>query len=191
MVAIKLSFSSKMRDVETKIKRPDVYKPLILMLALMFTQQFSGVATLTYYAVSIMENSGSSLDKYTATIIYGVIRLLGSSLGALMMRRFARRPLLILSSLCVGLGMILLGLSTQHNSDRDPEVEDNGFVANYLPLVSVNLIAVSYQLGLGPVGWSYTAELFPVDMRSFLSGFCSFATNFYIFVVIKTFPECR
>ena len=132
-----------MRDVETKIKRPDVYKPLVLMLVLMFTQQFSGVATLTYYAVSIMENSGSSLDKYTATIIYGVIRLLGSSLGALMMRRFARRPLLILSSLCVGLGMILLGLSTQHNSDRDPGVEDNGFVANYLPLVSVNLIAVS------------------------------------------------
>ena len=70
-----------------KIKRPDVYKPLVLMLVLMFTQQFSGVATLTYYAVSIMEHSGSSLDKYTATIIYGVIRLMGSSLGALMMRR--------------------------------------------------------------------------------------------------------
>ena len=76
-----------MKDIETKIKRPDVYKPLVLMLVLMFTQQFSGVATLTYYAVSIMENSGSSLDKYTATIIYGVIRLMGSSLGALMMRR--------------------------------------------------------------------------------------------------------
>ena len=97
----------------------------------------------------------------------------------------------MLSSLCVGLGMILLGLSTQHNADRDPEAEDGGFVANYLPLISVNLIAVSYQLGLGPVGWSYTAELFPVDMRSFLSGLCSFATNFYIFLVIKTFPECE
>ena len=53
----------------------------------MLAQQFSGVATLTYYAVSIMEHSGSSLDKYNATIIYGVIRLMGSSLGALIMRR--------------------------------------------------------------------------------------------------------
>ena len=40
----------------------------------MLAQQFSGVATLTYYAVSIMESSGSSLDKYSATIIYGVTR---------------------------------------------------------------------------------------------------------------------
>ena len=180
-----------MNDIKSKIRRPDVYKPLVLMLVLMFTQQFSGVATLTYYAVSIMERSGSSLDKYTATIIYGVIRLLASSLGALMMRRFARRPLLVLSSLSVGLGMILLGYSTHHNSTRDPDLEDGSFLANYLPLISVNFIAVAYQLGLGPVGWSYTAELFPVDMRAFLSGFCSFATNFYIFVVIKTFPECK
>ena len=62
-----------MKDIETKIRRPDVYKPLVLMLVLMFTQQFSGVATLTYYAVSIMEHSGSSLDKYNATIICGIL----------------------------------------------------------------------------------------------------------------------
>ena len=33
-----------------------------------------GMATISSYAVSIMEQSGSSLDKYTATIIFGVIR---------------------------------------------------------------------------------------------------------------------
>ena len=79
-------------------------------------------------------------------------------------------------------------------------------MANYLPLISVNFIAVAYQFGLGPVGWSYTgehiiqdfsnfidppAELFPVDMRAFLSGLCNFATNLYIFLVIKTFPDCK
>ena len=35
------------------------------------------------------------------------------------------------------------------------------------------------------------AELFPVDMRAFLSGLCNFATNLYIFLVIKTFPDCK
>ena len=131
------------------------------------------------------------------------------------MRRFSRRPLLVTSSLCVALGMVLLGWSTHYNTTQvlyctvlyctvlycnvllyctGPPTQEGaggGFVANYLPLISVNFIAVAYQLGLGPVGWSYTAELFPVDMRAFLSGFCSFATNFYIFVVIKTFPECK
>ena len=189
-----------------------------------------GTATITYYAVSVMETSGSSLDKYTATIIYGVIRLIASSFGALLMRRFARRPLLIISSVCVSLGMIMLGYATYYNNVDDEErnttvamslntnttndldyVESkdvkSGFVANYLPLLSVNFIAVSYQFGLGPVGWAYTgytctspilpyrfsliAELFPVDMRAFLSGFCNFATNFYIFLVLKTFSSCK
>ena len=104
------------------------------------------------------------------------------------MRRFARRPLLVTSSLCVALGMVLLGwsthhnttqvlyctllyctvlcctvlyctvLSTHHNYNTTQEVAGSSFVANYLPLISVNFIAVAYQFGLGPVGWSYTGE---------------------------------
>lgn len=73
-----------------------------------------------------------------------------------MMRRFARRPLLIISSLCVCLGMSLLGYATYANDQED--AEDTGFVRDYLPLISVLFIAVSYQLGLGPVGWSYLCK---------------------------------
>ena len=32
------------------------------------------------------------------------------------------------------------------------------------------------------------AELFPVDMRAALSGYCNFAANSFIFLVIKTYP---
>ena len=74
-----------------------------------------------------------------------------------MMRRFARRPLLIISSLCVCLGMSLLGYATYANDQED--AEDTGFVRDYLPLISVLFIAVSYQLGLGPVGWSYLCKI--------------------------------
>jgi hypothetical protein len=35
---------------------------------------FIGLATISSYAVSIMQQSGSAMDKYTATIIFGVIR---------------------------------------------------------------------------------------------------------------------
>ena len=99
------------------------------------------------------------------------------------MRRFARRPLLIISSVCVSLGMIMLGYATYYNNveddeegkttlslsmnstnEADEEVK-SGFVANYLPLLSVNFIAVSYQFGLGPVGWAYTGT----NISSFIS----------------------
>ena len=37
----------------------------------------------------------------------------------------------------------------------------------------------------------FLAELFPIDMRASLSGLCSLTTNFYIFLVIKTFKSCK
>ena len=123
----------------------------------MFFQQFTGVSTITYYAVSIMENSGTSLDKYTATIIYGFIRLLSTFCGALLLRRFARRPLLIITSLSVALGMALLGTSAFLSKDKSEDEEITGFIG-YLPLISVNIVAVSYQLGLGPICWSYAGK---------------------------------
>ena len=135
--------------------RPDVFKPLLLMTLLMFFQQFTGVSTLTYYAVSVMEGSGSSLDKYTATIIYGILRLLSTFMGALLLRRFARRPLLISTSLFVALGMALLGATSYLSKDRSEDEVVEGFIG-YLPLISVNIVAISYQLGLGPISWSYT-----------------------------------
>ena len=39
----------------------------------MLLQQFTGIATTTYYAVELL-GDGRYLDKYSATIIYGFIR---------------------------------------------------------------------------------------------------------------------
>ena len=55
----------------------------------------------------------------------------------------------------------------------------------------MNIAAVSYQLGLGPIGWAYISELYPVDLRAALAGFSSMAINFFIFLVVKTFPALK
>ena len=72
-------------------------------------------------------------------------------------RRFARRPLLIITSLFVGLGMALLGTSAFLSREKEDAGEMSGFL-DYLPLISVNIVAVSYQLGLGPICWSYAGK---------------------------------
>ena len=64
------------RQICWKLGRPDVFKPLLLVTTLSALQQFTGTATTTYYAVEILEvmGEGGGLDKYNATIIYGLIR---------------------------------------------------------------------------------------------------------------------
>ena len=76
-----------MKSHIAKLTRPDVLKPLILMTLLMFFQQFSGTATISYYAYEVMASTGSNIDQSDATIIYGVVRLIATLIGALLLRR--------------------------------------------------------------------------------------------------------
>ena len=111
-------------------------------------------------------------------------------MGGLLLRRFPRRPLLICSSLFVALGMALLGAASYISFHQDTQ-DQPSILLNLLPLIGINLVAVSYQLGLGPIGWAYIGELYPVDMRTVLSGFSSMMVNVFIFIVIKTFPSLK
>ena len=81
------NWREKAKSVLVKCQRPDVLKPLILMTILMFCQQFSGTATISYYAYEVMASTGSNIDKSDATIIYGVTRLAATFIGALLLRR--------------------------------------------------------------------------------------------------------
>ena len=110
-------------------------------------------------------------------------------MGGMLLRRFNRRPLLVISSLFVALGMGLLGASSYLRSQATATVETD--LLDFLPLIGVNIAAVSYQLGLGPIGWAYISELYPVDLRAALAGFSSMAINFFIFLVVKTFPALK
>ncbi|XP_023324721.1 facilitated trehalose transporter Tret1 [Eurytemora carolleeae] len=167
--------------------RPDVWKPLLIIIIIMFLQQFTGLATISFYAVSIMESAGSSIDKYTATILYGLVRLLACFFGSYLIKKAPRKPLFIISSLLVSLGMGLLGLAVYLQ-----EVQGvTGFAIGLLPLFSVFIVAISYQAGLGPIPWSYQSELFPVDLRSWMSGISGCISHLYVFLTIKTFPSVQ
>ena len=63
------------------LKRPDVWKPLIILNTYFFFMQFSGVPILIAYAVNIMMSEGVSLEAYFATLLVGVVKLI-SEFGA-------------------------------------------------------------------------------------------------------------
>ena len=68
-----VSLVQRGKEFVKQLSRPDVFKPLLLVNILMLLQQFTGIATTTYYAVELL-GDGKYLDKYSATTIYGFIR---------------------------------------------------------------------------------------------------------------------
>jgi facilitated trehalose transporter len=70
--------------------------------------QFSGVNTITFYAVQIFQESGTSMDKNTATIVLGALRFVFTIIACILLRRCGRRPLSFVSGIGCSISMFLL-----------------------------------------------------------------------------------
>ena len=55
-----------------ELLKGSVLKPLLLSMALMLLQQFSGINSIIYFTVFIFQKAGSSLDKNVSTIVRSV-----------------------------------------------------------------------------------------------------------------------
>lgn len=70
--------------------------------------QFSGVNTITFYAVQIFQESGTSMDKNTATIVLGALRFVFTLIACILLRRSGRRPLSFVSGIGCSISMFVL-----------------------------------------------------------------------------------
>lgn len=77
---------------------PGAYKPFIILFIYFMVYQFGGVNTVTFYAVEIFAETGSTMDKNTCTIILGVVRLIFTIVAIISLRKFGRRFLTFVSS---------------------------------------------------------------------------------------------
>lgn len=114
----------------------------------MLFQQFSGINAVIFYAQSIFEAAGSTLEPAICTIIVGVVQVVMTVASALLIEKAGRRILLLQSSVVMGLCLVMLGVYFQLK-EGGSDVENISF----LPLGSVVLFIVSFSLGLGPLPW--------------------------------------
>lgn len=70
---------------------------------------FAGIFVVIFYAVDVVGEAGVTLDKYLATVLIGVARLVVTAGVSVAMRRVGRRPLTILSG--AGMTVCMLALS--------------------------------------------------------------------------------
>lgn len=123
--------------------------------------QFSGVNTITFYAVKIFQESGTSMDKYTCTILLGVTRLFFTVVGSISLRKFGRRPLTFVSGLGCGFTMIGLGVYMYYKSvwdAADPPIEAK---ATWFPVACIFIFTITCTLGFLIVPWVMIGELYP------------------------------
>ncbi|KAJ6993778.1 polyol transporter 5-like protein [Populus alba x Populus x berolinensis] len=102
---------------------------------------------------------------HSKKMLFGINVIMGSAktsfvlFSALFLDRFGRRPLLLLGSAGMALSLAVLGMGSKFLEH-----------SNMFCVVAVCGVVSFFSIGLGPITWVYSSEIFPLRLRAQGSG---------------------
>ncbi|MGL5422829.1 MAG: sugar porter family MFS transporter [Serratia fonticola] len=176
---IKESLRQDEQHRKHKLNYGDVRVRFILFVGCMIAmlQQVTGVNVMMYYAPVVLKTvTENAQEALFQTIWIGVLQLFGSVIGAMLMDRLGRIPLMRWGTLgtIVGLLITSYALYTQ--------------ATGYFALFGMLFFMVFYAMSWGVGAWVLVSEIFPNRMRSqgmSIAVGCMWLANF---VVAQSFP---
>ncbi|KAJ0089986.1 hypothetical protein Patl1_13241 [Pistacia atlantica] len=128
------------------------------------SNNWHGNDAVVYYSPEVFRDAGISSRKQLVgvTVIMGIAKTSFVFISALFLDRFGRRPLILLGSCGMAISLTLLGLGSKYleQSNGNPEW------AIALCVVAVCADVSFFSIGLGPVTWVYSSEIFPTRFRA-------------------------
>lgn len=158
-------------------------KGFIINIGLMVIQQFSGISVLLSYMQSIFVATGSGIRSDVSSIVISTVLLLASALTPLVVDRLGRRPILLFSAIGTSISQGVIGIyffMTKNNYDVG--------AVWWLPLFSLIMYMVTFNLGFGPLPWVILGEIFPPNMKSVASSIITASSSFLAFLTAMVFP---
>ncbi|PKI58794.1 hypothetical protein CRG98_020784 [Punica granatum] len=150
---------------------PAVRHVLIAGIGIHFFQQASGIDTVVLYSPRIFEKAGitSTDKKLLATVAVGVSKTVCILISTFYLDRLGRRPILLASVGGMVLSLVTLAsVLAVINSHPDEKL----MWAIVLCIAMVLTFVGSFSMGLGPIAWVYSSEIFPLRLRAQGSGIC-------------------
>lgn len=138
-----------------------IKKALGLTLLLMVYQQFCGINVVLFYTATIFAATGSSIPPDVSTIIIGVVQIMASGVTPMIVDKYGKRFLLIVSALMMCIGEVTLGFYFYLK-----EIGNNLESISWLPITCLVVYIVFYSIGMGPLPWAVMGELFPTEVKS-------------------------
>ncbi|KAL3515191.1 hypothetical protein ACH5RR_022093 [Cinchona calisaya] len=143
---------------------PSVRHILITAVGIHFFQQASGIDAVVLYSPRIFEKAGitKDADKLLATMAVGFTKTLFILVATFLLDKIGRRKLLLSSvgGMIVSLALLGVGLTIIDHSDKKL------VWAITLCLTMVLAYVAVFSIGMGPITWVYSSEIFPLRLRA-------------------------
>ena len=151
---------------------------LVVGCLLSFFQQACGINVALYYAPRIFQQMGSSGDAaMTQTIVMGVVNILFTLVAIFTVDKIGRKPLLIIGSIGMTVGMAALAVLSFCN------------VIGITTLIFIVIYTASFMMSWGPICWVMISEIFPNTIRSQATAIAVAVQWISNFAISSTFPS--
>ncbi|EFE97252.1 MFS transporter, SP family [Serratia odorifera DSM 4582] len=176
---IKDSLQEDLKSAKQKLDYHDKRVRFILFVGCMIAmlQQVTGVNVMMYYAPVVLKTvTSSAQEALFQTIWIGVLQLVGSVIGAMLMDRIGRLPLMRYGTLGTIAGLLITSYALYSET------------TGYLALFGMLFFMLFYALSWGVGCWVLISEIFPNRMRS--QGMSIAVGSMWVanFAVSQTFP---
>lgn len=166
------------RDVAVK-------RGITISIMLIFFADTSGVFAITHFMTELFEAARMEIDIYVATIVVGLIQILGSVVSILSVDRFGRRVLFIFSAAGTGLSLLVFG--TYYYLLERAEHAELLTQIQWLPLVSLCFYILIASCAVSTLPFFIISELMPVKVRGFVITMCFIASWLFAFAILQFF----
>jgi sugar porter (SP) family MFS transporter len=175
MAGIRARLEQARHTSARELLRPELRLALLVGVGLAILQQLVGINTIIYYAPTIFRYAGfaSANTAILATSVVGVLNVLATLVAVLLVDRVGRRPLLLW-----GLAGIVLTLAASGALFAIGPAN-----AGVLLLIVLLVYIASFAIGMGPVFWLLSQEVFPTRLRgagSSVSALANWAANLVV-----------
>ena len=165
----------------------EIFKPwlrtaLIIAVGIMFFQQFVGINTVIYYSPKIFMIVGfeGARAGIWGAVSVGVINVLFTILSLFMIDKLGRRKLYFIGLSGIVFSLFALGLVFAFHTAL-------GDMGKWMAIVFVWVYIAFFAISLGPLGWLFIAEVFPLRVRGLGTSIGSLSNWLFNGIVAFTF----
>ncbi|CAH2021249.1 unnamed protein product [Acanthoscelides obtectus] len=174
----------QMAGFKVAIKTKAAKKATVICFTLMVYQQFCGINAVTFYTQEIFLAAGSDLEPHWCVIILGIVQVVVTLCVSWAIEKAGRKILLMVSCGLMALASAMIGLFFTFKN-RNLMDEDGVKSIGFLPIIGVNLFIIAFSIGLGPIPWMASSEIFPPEVKSKCSSAAATFNWFLAFLVAR------
>lgn len=171
--------AAKKDSIFTNIRKPEVFRPILIMIGFFAFQQLSGIFVVIVYAAKFATSVGVAMDPFLCVVNIGIVRVVAGSIIGLSLDRLGRKKPSIFASILMAACMFGLAICIAY-----PPIEQ----LLWLPTFFLLTYVFTSTFGLLTIPFVMNAEIFPQKYRGFGSGITTAATYSICFICVKLYP---